>query len=309
MSEALRVHLTVSRARSAARAGDLDRAAQLLDELDGSGKDAADVLDLRARLHAQRGELQEADRCWAAVQALAPQDAAAAAGRRTIKRITAGRRRSRPLIHPGLLGAATAAVMVAALVGWAVVVPQAEPGPPPAAAARADRRQAENDALNQRLASLEADRTAAAERQEAAAARRNREVAAIARRLAMPGVSVERRSGSVRVLFKAGLFPHSAEISGRGAGLLRKLGRRIAGLDVTTTVVGHVVAVPGGRTDGGSVVALGRALVAARYLAEGGELALTSFSLLSANQSDGPFPDPRRNRTVTLLVAPRDSPG
>ncbi|TDD54108.1 hypothetical protein E1286_06300 [Nonomuraea terrae] len=313
MSEALRAQLTVSRARSAARAGDLDRAARLLDDLDGADADAT-VLDLRARLHAQRGELAEADRCWAAVQEIAPDDAAAAAGRRTIERIIAGRRRVRPLLQPGLLGAATAVVAVAALVAGVVVVQSGEPGQP-AMAARAEPAQIGSDAPAQRLKALEADRAAAARREQAAesrraeqAARRERQVAAIASRLAMPGVKVEPRRGHARVIFKSGLFPYSAEISETGAALLRKLGRRLARLDTTTTVVGHVVAVPGGRTEGGSVVALGRALVAARHLAEGGELALTSFTLVSADQSEGPFADAPRNRTVTLLVEPEDSP-
>jgi hypothetical protein len=74
------------------------------------------------------------------------------------------------------------------------------------------------------------------------------------------------------------------------------------------TVVGHVVAVPGGRIRGGSWVALARAqVVAARLAAESG-LPLTSFTLRSADQTDGPHPWAARNRTVTLLIAAAGSP-
>ncbi|MFD9948139.1 hypothetical protein ACFWYW_57075 [Nonomuraea sp. NPDC059023] len=305
MSDTLRVHLTVNLARSAARARDLELAVQLLDELDGADRDAADVLDLRARLHAQRGELQEADKCWARVQESAPDHAAAASGRRTIKRISDGGRLSRPLTRPGLLAAAAALVAVA---GWAVAVLPADSEPRPALTRsgheRTESLTAERDALIQRLSSLTAERAAAADHERAADARRDRQVAALAKSLAMPGVIVQRRSGSVRVLFESRLFPRSTEIDRNGMALLRELGRKIAALDVRTTVVGHAVTVPGGRTKGGSVVALGRALVAARYLAEGGHLALTSFTLRSADQSATP-----RRRTVTLLVTPKGSRG
>ena len=67
-----------------------------------------------------------------------------------------------------------------------------------------------------------------------------------------------------------------------------------------------MVAVPGGRTSGGSSVAHGRALRAAQQLADGSGLPLTAFTLVSADQADGPFPDAARNRTVSLLVTPAD---
>lgn len=105
-------------------------------------------------------------------------------------------------------------------------------------------------------------------------------------------------------MFDNGLFVGDSQISRAGAALLTDVGRRLAGSPTRTTVVGHVVAVPGGRTSGGSTVALDRAEVAVAHLAAGSGLPLTAFALVSADQSDGPFPDAVRNRTVTLVVAP-----
>ncbi|MGH3242437.1 MAG: hypothetical protein ACRDNL_18820, partial [Spirillospora sp.] len=66
-SDALRAELTMDRARSAARAGDLDTALRLLSELDNAKAAGPAALDLLARVHAQRGEYKEADACWARV--------------------------------------------------------------------------------------------------------------------------------------------------------------------------------------------------------------------------------------------------
>jgi serine/threonine protein kinase len=58
-----------------------------------------------------------------------------------------------------------------------------------------------------------------------------------------------------------------------------------------------------GPTSGGSMVAMARALVAARELAQSSGLPLTAFTLVSADQSDVPCPaDATRNRTVSLLI-------
>lgn len=291
------------------------------DSASGAASSAVAVLDLRARVHAQRGELAEADRCWAAVQELLPGDAAAAEGRRTIARITAGRRRMRPLVSPGRAVLAAAAVTAVVLAGGAVVALGAAgrgagaPASPVRADALAGRVAAleaaletERTALGRERAAVERERAelaAAEERRAAATDRLDAGLAAIAGRLSMPGVTVRRRSQDVYVRFDTGLFPRSADVSPRGRALLRGLGRRMAGMDVRITVVGHALPVPGGRTRGGSVVALGRALVAARHLAEGGGLPRTSFTLVSADQSDDPHRQPPRNRTVTLRITPQ----
>lgn len=119
--------VTLHRAREAVRDGDLEEAARLL-----AGLDSVAALDLLARVQAQRDEFAEADRCWARVQELDADNAAAAAGRRTVARILAGRRLARPLITAGRATAvvSTAVFLLAGGVAWVVVTA------PPRAAAR-----------------------------------------------------------------------------------------------------------------------------------------------------------------------------
>lgn len=292
----------VGRARSAARAGDLDEASRLLDEAGAAGSDSVGVLDVLARVHAQRGDLAEADRCWARVLVLEPDDADAAEGRRIIDAVVAGRRRARPLVTTGRAVVAAVVVVVAALVTGIALLGTGVGDRPSMTVADQARLQEETgraNALQARLTSLDVERRAAAEA-------RARDLDAIVATLSMPGVIVQRRADDVQVVFEEGLFTRDTEISREGAALLVTIGRRLAGADVRTTVVGHTVAVPGGRTAGGSVVALARAQVAVDYLSRGG-LPVTAFTLVSAEQAQGPFPDAPRNRTVTLQVDPGTS--
>jgi hypothetical protein len=280
--------LTLHRAHSAARAGDLDLAGRLLDSLDPS----VASLDLRARVHAQRGEFGAAEECWVRVLSLAPKDRDALAGRAALARIFEGGR-VRPRVHTGQVALVAAAVVVLALVGGVAWVSSSAP------LVDSGRLQAETqraDSLQQKLSALEADRGSAV-------AARGRALDSIAAGLRMSGVVVERRADDVRVVFDAGVFPAGTEVTASGRDLLGAVGRRLAGMSVSTTVVGHAVAVAGGRVSGGSTVAFSRAQVAATYLAAGGSL--TDFKLASADQADGPFPDAARNRTVTLIVVPR----
>ncbi|WP_405821769.1 hypothetical protein OG705_18500 [Streptomyces sp. NBC_00838] len=329
----LSLQLTVNRAHSAARAGDLDLAARLLAGLGGRDVPDADhatvlaALNLRAKVHAQRGELTEADACWSRVEALAPGDPDAAAGRRTLAKIAAGRRHARPVVHTGRVAVVAAALAGAALIGgggWLLAnggdgdrqssdsVAEADTG---SERLREESRRA--DALKERLAAIEAGDTAAA-------ARRDSTLDAVAKRLAMPGVEIRRHADDVQLVFSTGVFPYDSVIGAQGASALTEIGRRLADLEsgtgtgagagagVETTVVGHSVAVPGGAPSGGSVVALNRARVAAQYLAQDSDLRLTDFRLVSADQRRGPFPPTEanapRNRTVTLLITPKEPP-
>ncbi|TXL91779.1 hypothetical protein [Streptomyces sp. IB2014 016-6] len=345
-ARALSLQLAVNRAHSAARTGDLDLAARVLDELgelgesdEPSGPDAhcahatvLAALNLRAKVHAQRGELTEADACWSRVEALAPDDPDAAAGRRTLAKIAAGRRHARPVVHTGRVAVVAAALAGVALIGgggWLLAtggddgdgdrrssdsVAEADTG---SERLREESRRA--DALKERLEALEAGDTAAA-------ARRGSTLDAVAERLAMPGVEIRRHADDVQLVFSTGVFPYDSVIGPQGASALTEIGRRLADLEsdlgagagagsgtgVETTVVGHSVAVPGGAPSGGSVVALNRARVAAQYLAQDSDLRLTDFRLVSADQRRGPFPateaNAPRNRTVTLLITAKEPP-
>jgi hypothetical protein len=298
LRSALRHHLTLDQAHSAARAGDLDQAARLLDALDAAGAATGASLDLRARIHAQQGNLPEADRCWARALLLNQDDRDAQAGRETIAGIRAGRR-PRPLFTGGR-AALLAAGVGTVLVGGFAWIPTSARGParePVAAPASVPTRPGEIERLERQIAMLEGERKAAADR-------RARDLAAIAAAVTMPGVRVERRADDVRVVFRAGVFRTGTTPRRDARPLLTEIGRRLATVPATTTVVGHTVVVAGGPTTGGSTLAYSRAQVAAKQLAVGGGLPLTAFTLATADQSERLFPDAARNRTVTLVLRP-----
>lgn len=273
MTVALRDALTLDQARSAARSGDLDHAVRLLD---GVVSPTAAALDLRARVHAQRGELDRADKYWEQALLLDPDYADARRGRETIARL----RRHRPIRAVVI----TAAVAALAIGGVAVASARTEspsplplPLPSPSVA----------------LPSPTASRPPPVDR-----------LTEIARLVSVPGVRTDRRADDIRVVFSSGVFSSGTRLADGAPALLGTVGKRLRTAHVTVTVIGHTVPVAGGRTSGGSTTAYARAQVAARRLAAASGLPLTSFTLATADQSDGPWPDAARNRTVTLLLHP-----
>ncbi|MER7892129.1 hypothetical protein ABTX15_20150 [Micromonospora sp. NPDC094482] len=302
---AIDTDLAASRAAAAARRGELDAAAEVLIALPS---DEPAVLDLLARIRAQQGRWRDADDCWARVQAIDPDHAGAAEGRRVLAGILAGKRRPRPVVQPAPLAVAGGLLTVAALAAGTIAVANddvrrpaqssAAPSavtPSPSGGVDAEGRRTEE--LARRLAQIEAERAASAQRLTA-------RLDVISRRLTMPGVIVKRRASAVEVYFREGLFSRDARLTTDGAALLADVGRRLRDLDVPITVVGHSVPVPGGLSSGGSGTALSRARVTARELAEAGDLPLTAFTLRSADQSDGPFKEAARNRTASLVLTP-----
>jgi hypothetical protein len=280
--------LTVDRARTAARDGDLDRAAQLLTELDDTGELDPAGLDLLARVHGQRAEFAEADACWAR---LPDTDPDAVAGRAAVARIVAGRRR-RPFWQPGrvlAVGVVAAGAVAAGGVGWARSLPPAGPDPAVVAA-------------QQQLRAMERQAAAAHASQAAAATSQAKAIDQLAAALAMPGVHVRKDARSVEVLFDAGVFSYNDELSPSGATMLALMGARLRTGSVT--VVGHAVPIAGGVQRGGSVLALARAVVAARELSRTSGRPLTAFALSTGDQAANPFSSPAANRTVTLIVSP-----
>ena len=274
--------------------------------LDGVSSPAG--LDLLARVNAQRGLWEEADQCWAQVQEELPDDAAATEGRRVVAGIIAGKRRSRPLVGPGVVGV-LAGLVVAAVVASGILfwpdnddVPAAGPTPsasptaaPSAGADELAEEKRRADELQRRLAQLDADK-------RAAAAKLSGQLDAIAAEVRVPGVVVRREPDAVRVLFERGLFSAGTELTPQADAVLARLAPKLAHAKVT--VIGHSVVEPGGRPTGGTRTALARARLASQHLADAGKLPLTTFTLTSADQSKPPFPDAARNRTVTLLLTP-----
>ncbi|KAB8157446.1 tetratricopeptide repeat protein [Streptomyces sp. 3MP-14] len=305
---ALLVALRVSRARQAARAGDHEGALRLLDEAeDPAVAEHPDVLDLRARLHAQRGELDRAADCWRRVQRQRPDDPAARAGLARLDRLN----RPGPRAAIGRHRARTAAVaalstVAAALAVGAALVPGAGGGSDderstvagtaqPDQSELAERVEAEHRAEQARIAEREAGERAAAEREAAEA---------LAGELAGPGLRVTVVGEAVEVAFTEVVFVEGDELTPTGAERLAALGASLAGHPGRVEVRGHAAAVPGAPDSGGSVLALWRALVAVGELSAASDRPLTDFTTVSADQREAPFATPALNRTVTVVITP-----
>ncbi|GAB2713622.1 tetratricopeptide repeat protein [Nocardia thraciensis] len=273
------LRLTINRAAATARDGDLDHAAQLLDGLDDHAAADVTVLDLRARIHAQNGDLAAADRCWARVLNTAPDHAPARTGRALISRITQGRKSIRPRVQPRPAIAAVTVAIVAAAGAWVLTAD----GPTQTRAVSAALAPAPDLAPGSRT---------------------DHDLDTIIAATTLAGVTPHRRGGDVEAILDAGAFESDTAITTTAANLLTEIGSRTAALPVSITVTGHTVAVAGGPQTGGSTVAWERAAVAATYLAQGSGRPLTAFTLTSADQRDAPHPDPARNRTVTVLLRP-----
>ncbi|MBC9727897.1 hypothetical protein [Streptomyces sp. TRM68367] len=297
----LRAELVVARASAAARAGDLDAALRELNRCDDPAVTRHhDVTDLRARVHAQRGELAAAERCWQQLLDEHPQDESAAAGLDRLRRfrgrgpaaaVGRARHRFRPAVAVVLCaGAVTAAT-------WALA-PQPpsdarEPQSGSAAVAR-DERDVRQELTEQR------ERAAAA-----AEARRTKALDALAKAVRTPGTRVERHEDSVQVVFEQGLFSEAAELTRTGAAQLARVGERLAGQrNLRVGVLGHIAQVPGAPASGGSVTSLWRAMAAARALSDASGRPLAGFSVASAEQRDAPHGTDAANRTVTVILTP-----
>ncbi|TCC64105.1 hypothetical protein E0H73_06675 [Kribbella pittospori] len=299
----LQRQLALGRAAESARRGDLDGAAALLVELDETGEATPEVLDLLARIRAQQKKWSEADGYWSRVQETAPDDAAAAAGRKTVASILGHRRASRPVLP--LVGVVAGVAAVAVVVGGIAVFggddqPVAQPTQEvqPTATPSVDTSGHQEAAeLARKLAALEA------ERQASAAAVANK-LELIERKVAGPGVVVQRRSGTVRVLFAEGLFSAGTEFGPGRQDALVALGKRLPGLDAAITVTGYSVVVPGSSTSGGSRTALLRARTATQELSAASGLPLTAFAMQSGDQGQPLFRNAAKNRTVTLTLTP-----
>lgn len=300
-ADALRVVLLVSRARAAARSGDLDGALRLLHEADDPALAGHhDVLDLLARVHAQRGESGQAAEYWRRIQEQRPEDPAASAGLATIDRL--GRRGPRAALarHRTRTALAAAVCAVAAITACTVALTDdsgGRPGRP--APSRADRAE-------QLVQRLEAEHRARQEQERArASARRADAVAALARELRAPGIDAVVQGDSVEVTFSDGVFSEADRLTPVGADRLAVLGGRLTGRQADVGILGHTATVPGAPDRGGSVLSLWRALVAARELSAASGKPLTAFTTASADQRDAPYTGVARNRTVTVLITPR----
>ena len=301
-SGTLRAALLVARVRTAARAGDLDEALRLLRAAETrdarSVGERREVLDLFARVHAQRGELDAAATYWRRLQLLHPDDPAATAGLTRIARLTADGPRASLARHRTrtALVAAVCAIAVAA-TGTVALTGDEEPGRTGTEAAAPTERQIEDRVRQELETAREAARAEEATRREEAARD-------LAETLRSPGIRPQVRGRSVEVAFTEGVFSEGAELTAEGAARLATLGGRLTGLKAGITVHGHAATVPDAPRSGGSVLALWRALIAARELSTASGKPLTAFTTASADQRNAPYASAARNRTVTVVITP-----
>ncbi|GGK46412.1 tetratricopeptide repeat protein [Streptomyces flaveus] len=305
----LRVGLLVSRARAAARSGELDEALRLLRSADDPAVGGhRDVLDLLARVHAQRGELPEAAAHWRRVQERHPGDPAAAAGLARIARLGRGGPRAALARNRTRTALAAAVCVVAAVTAGTFALTDATADRQPAGHSAAPAQQAEQaeQAEAERIAQrIAADHEADLARQRARESARKADAAdALARELRAPGLRPVVRGNSVEVAFTEGLFAEGDRLTPAGADRLAVLGDRLAGRQARIEIHGHAATVPGAPRSGGSVLALWRALVAARELSAASGKPLTAFTTTSADQQDAPYDTAARNRTVTVVITP-----
>ncbi|MER5222554.1 tetratricopeptide repeat protein [Streptomyces flaveus] len=302
----LRVGLLVSRARAAARSGELDEALRLLRSADDPVVGGhRDVLDLLARVHAQRGELPEAAAHWRRVQERHPGDPAAAAGLARIARLGRGGPRAALARHRTRTALAAAVCVVAAVTAGTFALTDATADRQPAGHSAAPAQQAEQAEAERIAQRIAADREAELARQRAREQARKADAAdALARELRAPGLRPVVRGNSVEVAFTEGLFAESDRLTPAGADQLAVLGDRLAGREARIEIHGHAATVPGAPRSGGSVLSLWRALVAARELSAASGKPLTAFTTTSADQQDAPYDTAARNRTVTVVITP-----
>lgn len=294
------VTATLAEAARLAGAGRYEQAEALVRELGGRDSGDPAVLDLLARIHAQRGELTDADDCWARAQALDGASSAARAGRRRIAALRAHRYRS-PALRIALVVAA-----VAVLGTGGAALAQREPAPDPRLVARLDGLADTQRRLTGRLDTLAAEL-------DRIGARRERVLRDVSQAVAdVDALQAYRRGDSLVVTFPGGVFTVGTELGADGADALDRLARvlRRFGTDVSVTVTGHTEGVPVSPTLGyPDNIALGfaRARSAAERMSVSAGLPMPMFLLSGAGAADTPFPDsaaPELNRTVTVTLRP-----
>jgi len=277
--------ITLAQARTLARHGRYLEAERLLRDLvDGGGPEAI-ALDLLARVYAQQGRLEEADRCWAEAERLAPGSPEIAAGRRRIAALRGSGPRRTAAGPPARAVASLVALLVAVLIVALLADirdevrdrPAAAPPPVPSPTATADPL----PELAARLGELR-------------------------------GVRVERLPGELVVTFSRGVFRSGATLSGSGRAVLEDVGERLRphADRITVTVVGHTDSrpvPPGGEFASNTELGLVRATVVRELLRPAAGLPTAALPVSTTGGASPPFPgaDQPRNRTVSLRISAR----
>lgn len=318
MSDALTTSPSFADAATLARNGDYAEAEKVLRELGGRSSTDPELLDLLARIHAQRGELFDADECWALALRLDADFAPARTGRKRIAALVSSR------LRPRTGRTVLAAAVLAAAIGAAGVAGGLLIGdrPDPAMLAELDDiqdgqgeqadRLDELDDLDDKLNELED----LDDKLDQTALRQQRILDTVGTALTgNPALVARPDKGAMAVTFSNGVFSTGARLSDTGTTALADLVRRLRPMvaDVTITVVGHTEDAQVSSSTGyttNAELGLARAMVAAERMSDASELPLSTFLLSSSGAADPPFPNTTQksraqNRTVTVIVRPR----
>lgn len=287
--------LALAQAARLARSGEYGAAEALLGETALAGGPRADVLDLRARIRAQQERWAEAQALWKEAQALDPENSYVRAALAALERPSSGRR------HLLTVASRALALLAVLLLVWTVVAQRREIrrfATAPAAFAAGDTAKAEPppepaSGIGTDLLLLDSLEAALAP---------------------LAGVTLVRRKGELEVRFPEGLFTEGITFRSGGQALVARVAESLmptAGR-VDAKIVGHTDSVPlrGGSTYSGNV-ALGfaRATIVADILLGAGATLWSHTAAMSAADASPPYEgqapeDARRNRSVTLLLAP-----
>ncbi|MGH3239343.1 MAG: OmpA/MotB family protein, partial [Spirillospora sp.] len=245
------------------------------------------ALDLKARVYAQQGRLDDADRCWAEVAALSPGDPGAAEGRRRIAAIRA--RAASPgrfFLARSALRLGTAAVVLLAFVMLADVWQDRDATDPPQPTTPAPTTPPSPPPSPNPIAALKLDG---------------------------PGIHAQRRGAEIAVTFDRGLFRRDATLTARGRTTLTVLGAQLRPYadQIAVTVIGHTdsrAVHPGGGYASNAELGMLRATVVREVLRSSARIPTARFSVSTLAGLLPPHPggkasaDPR-NRTVSVRVS------
>ncbi|MEU6035497.1 OmpA family protein [Actinomadura sp. NPDC047616] len=280
--------VTLAQARTLARHGRYAEAEELLR---ASDPDAA-TLDLLARVHAQQGNLDEADRCWAEAERLAPGTAEFTAARARIAAIRGGG--ARGPVAAGTLARRVGVPLVALVMLALLVDIRFGTGDPEPAAAPV---------------TVPASPSPSSSPSSAAAA----SAALDGLDLRVPGVRARRSPGEISVTFRRGLFRRDAVLSADGRAVLAALGARLrpAAGRLEVAVIGHTDPSPlraGGDYAGNMELGMARATVAREVLREASGVPTARISVASLGGALPPYRGAgadaaARNRTVTVRIS------
>lgn len=287
--------VALAQARTLARHGRFAEAEELLDGAWGTTDPGPAVLDLRARIHAQQGRLDQADRCWAEAERLAPGDKQIADGRARIAALRDGRTRR---LGSGALAGGSIVVVLAVAVLAGVWIEDDEPAPTAAPTAAPVARPSGGAPAATPSGGVPVARPS--DTGDAVLAGLD---------LKVPGVRVRRGQAEIAITFEHGLFPSGTSLSPQGRAVLRDLAARLRPYRdrVDVTIVGHTdgrAVRPGGEYASNIELGAVRAAVVLDVLHDAGRIPVARLSVATTGSDLPPFRGgaAERNRTVSLRV-------